>query len=159
LDRAGPLAQNGWKGKERSQIVVIGTHKLEGPLDYEASLFDLFKEADPAPTSPFAGRTMEMLSVQLAPAQCDSMDQVKDLSSQIAGGVIRTQVPAGKYILYATVKVNGSMEVINGAPGANGPVLNHYNAAAVKKYLDRMSERIQSRIGPSDRACPIFFYG
>ena len=142
-----PFGAEWLQGDERSQIVVIGTHKLEGPLDYEASLFDLFKEADPAPTSPFAGRTMEMLSVQLAPAVCNSIDQVKDLSAQIAGGTIRTQIPAGKYVLYATVKVNGSMEVINGAPGANGPVLNHYSEAAVKKYLDRMTDSIQSRIG------------
>lgn len=142
-----PFGAEWLRGEERSQIVVIGTHKLEGPLDYEVSLFDLFKEADPAPTSPFPGRTPEMLSVQLAPAECSSMDQVKDLSDQIAAGIITFQVPPGKYVLYATVKVNGSMEVINGAPGANGPVLNHYNEMAVKKYLHHMSDAIQLRMG------------
>lgn len=40
------------------------------------------------------------------------------------------------------------MEVINGAPGANGQVLNHYNEAAVRKYLNKMSDTIQLQIGP-----------
>ena len=152
-----PFGAEWLKGEERSQVVVIGTHKLEGPMDYEVSLFDLFKEADPAPSSPFAGRIPEMMLVQLAPAQCNSMEEVKDLTGQVAGGTISIQVPPGKYVLYATVKVNGSMEVINGAPGANGPVLNHYNEAAVKKYLHRMSDAIQSGIGsPAGRVRSFF---
>ncbi len=43
-------------GEERAQIVLIGTKKLEGKIDYEASLFDLFKEADPAVSSPYPRR-------------------------------------------------------------------------------------------------------
>ena len=52
-----PFGAEWLEGDERSQVVVIGTKKLEGPLDYEVSLFELFKEADPAISSPFAGRT------------------------------------------------------------------------------------------------------
>ena len=40
------------------------------------------------------------------------------------------------------------MEVIQGAPGATGPVLNHYNKAAVKNILTMMSGTIQEKIGP-----------
>ena len=40
------------------------------------------------------------------------------------------------------------MEVINGAPGASGPVLDHYNRAAVEKYLYRMSDAIEAYTGP-----------
>ena len=40
------------------------------------------------------------------------------------------------------------MQVIQGAPGATGPVLNHYNEVAVKKYLEHMSGTIQEKIGP-----------
>ncbi|HWK04843.1 MAG TPA: glycosyl hydrolase [Puia sp.] len=143
-----PFGAEYLRGEERSQVVLIGTHKLEGPLDYEVSLFDLFKEADPAVTSPFAGRRMEMLSVQLVPAKLNSMDQVQDLSAQIKEGGVTVKIPDGKYVLYGLVKVTGSMEVINGAPGANGPVLNHYNEAAVNKYLNHMSDTIQRQIGP-----------
>jgi len=143
-----PFGAEYLRGEERSQVVLIGTHKLEGPLDYEVSLFDLFKEADPAVTSPFAGRRMEMLSVQLVPAKFNAMEQVQDLSAQIKEGSVTVTIPPGKYVLYGLVKVTGSMEVINGAPGANGPVLNHYNETAVNKYLYHMSDTIQKQIGP-----------
>lgn len=32
--------------------------------------------------------------------------------------------------------------MINGAPGAAGPVLNHYNQVAVEKFLNRMSDNL-----------------
>ena len=38
--------------------------------------------------------------------------------------------------------------MINGAPGATGPVLNHFNKPAVQKYLNNMSDKIQNRLGP-----------
>jgi hypothetical protein len=133
--------------EERSQMMVVSVLKLDGPQYFEVSPFAIFSECDPAVTSPFPGRTMELLSAHLAPALIERMDQVTDLSSQIPSGEIKTAIPPGKHVLYALVKVSGSMQVINGAPGANGPVLNHYNEAAVKKYLHRMSETIRQRIG------------
>ncbi len=143
-----PFGAEWLEGDERSQVVVIGTKKLEGPLDYEVSLFDLFKEADPAISSPFPGRRTEMLAVKLAPSVINSLEEVVDLSDQVPNGYVHCKIPAGKHVLYALVKIKGFMEVINGAPGANGPVLNHYNEAAVKKYLHRMSDAIQQQTGP-----------
>jgi alpha-L-rhamnosidase len=152
-----PFGAEWLEGEERSQAVVIGTKKLEGPVDYEVSLFDLFKEADPAISSPFPGRTIEMLSVQLAPAVINRLEDVKDLSGQIAGGTIHCKIPGGKYVLYALARIHGFMQVIQGAPGATGPVLNHYNEAAVKKYLAKMSETIRERIGALSSQIRSFF--
>ena len=152
-----PFGAEWLQGEERSQVIVIGTKKLEGPLDYEVSLFELFKEADPAISSPFAGRKMEMLSVKLVPSIVNSIEDVKDLSSQIPSEFIKCKIPEGKYVLYALVKINGFMEVIQGAPGATGPVLNHYNEDAVKKYLTKMSDTIQEKIGPLSSHIRSFF--
>jgi hypothetical protein len=143
-----PFGAEWLEGDERSQVVVIGTKKVEGPLDYEVSLFDLFKEADPAISAPFTGRKMEMLSAALVPSIINNIEDVKDLSQQIPNGTIRYKIPEGKYVLYALLKIHGFMEVIQGAPGATGPVLNHYNEAAVKKYLAHMSDTIQEKSGP-----------
>ncbi len=55
------------EAEERSRIAVIAVKKLTGPLDYEISKFEIFNEADPAISSPFPGRTMELLSLKLAP--------------------------------------------------------------------------------------------
>ncbi len=152
-----PFGAEYLEGEERSQVVVIGTKRLEGPMDYEISLFDLFKEADPNFSSIFPGRQMEMLSVKLVPEQLDNISQVVELSEQIITQTIKHKIPPGKHILYGTVKMLGSMEVINGAPGATGPVLNHYNEAAVKKYLYHMSDTIQQKIGPLSNHIRAFF--
>lgn len=152
-----PFGAEYLEGEERSQTVVIATHKLEGPDEYEVSLFDFFKEADPAVTSPFPGRTMEIMAVKMAPDPLLNLDLVKDYTDQIKGETIRIHIPKGKFVLFGLVKVKGSMEVINGAPGANGPVLNHYNEAAVKKYLNHMTDSIQKQIGPLTGRVRSFF--
>ncbi|HXB93177.1 MAG TPA: glycosyl hydrolase, partial [Puia sp.] len=152
-----PFGAEWLQGEERSQIVVIGTHKLEGPLEYEVSAFDLFREADPIVSSPYAGRTVELMAIYLVPDPFNKMEDAKDLSGQIASGVLHVTIPPGKYVLYGLVKIHGSMEVINGAPGANGPVLNHYDEATVKKYLAHMSDTIQQRIGPLTGRVRAFF--
>ncbi|MGI8635126.1 MAG: glycosyl hydrolase, partial [Segetibacter sp.] len=152
-----PFGAEYLQGEERAQIVLIGTKKLEGKIDYEASVFDLLKEADPAVSSPYARRKMEILSVKLVPDPFKSMDEVIDLSHQIKTGYITTTIPKGKYVLYALVKIAGFLEVINGAPGADGPVLNHYDKAAVTKYLNHMSDGIQQKIGPLSKHIRAFF--
>lgn len=143
-----PFGAEYLKPEERSEIVVIAVKKLTGPLDYEVSKFDLFKEADPAVSSPFPGRTMELISLKLIPDPVSSVNQIIDLSERIENETIKFSVPQGKHALYALVKITGFMQVINGAPGATGPVLDHYNTTAVKSYLGQMSDKIEKRTGP-----------
>lgn len=133
---------------DRAQVVVIAVKKLEGPMKTTFSLFDLFKEADPATLSPYSGRTMEVLELKLLPDPLYSMDQVINLTSQIENDIIKLSVPKGKYALYGLIKIDGFMKVIQGAPGGRGPVLNHYDKNAVKKYLNRITNPLQDKIGP-----------
>jgi alpha-L-rhamnosidase len=133
--------------EERSQIAVIGVKKFEGPLETEISVFDLYKEADPAITNPYSGRTVEMLEVKLVPDPLNSLDEVINLTDQVKNGIIKFSVPKGKYAVYGLVKVDGFMKVIQGAPGGMGPVLNHFNGDAVNKYLNQMTDTIQKRMG------------
>jgi hypothetical protein len=152
-----PFGAEYLEGEERAQIVVIGVKKLTGPVEYEISKFELFKEADPAISSPFPGRTMELLSLNLIPDPLTDIGQVIDLSVRKNNETIKVSIPNGKYALYSLVKINGFMQVINGAPGATGPVLNHYDKTAVKKYLNNMSGTIEKRIGPlSDKIRALF---
>jgi len=143
-----PVGGEFLEGGERAQIVVIAVKRFQGPLETELSLFDLYKEADPAITNPYSGRTMEMLEVKLIPDPLNRMEDVVDLSGQIKNGIIKVSVPAGNYAVYGLVKVEGFMQVIQGTPGGMGPVLNHFDSKAVKKYLSRMSDTIQKKIGP-----------
>jgi hypothetical protein len=143
-----PFGAEYLEGEQRAQIAVTGVKKLKGPLDYEISKFEIFREADPAISSPYPGRTMELLSLSLIPDPLTSTDQIIDLNSYIENEIIKISVPQGKFALYALVKINGFMQVINGAPGATGPVLNHYNKTFVRQFLNRMSDTIERRIGP-----------
>lgn len=143
-----PFGAEYLEGGERSQIVVIGVKKLVGPLKSEVSLFDLYKAADPAITNPYSGRTMEMLSVKLVPDPLNRMEEIIDLSDQIKNGTIEFSIPRGKFALYGLVKVEGFMKVIQGTPGGGGPVLNHFDEKAVKKFLHKITDTIQGKIGP-----------
>jgi hypothetical protein len=143
-----PFGAENLEGEERSQIVVIGVKKLTGPLDYEISKFEIWKEADPAISSPFPGRRLELLSLKLVTDPMTSINDVVDIPYMSNNDEIKFSVPSGKHALYCLVRINGFMQVINGAPGATGPVLNHFNGAAVRRYLTRMSGSIEKRIGP-----------
>ena len=153
-----PFGAEYLEGEERAQIVVIAVKKIKGPIDYEISKFEIFREADPAISSPFPGRTMELLSLNLVPDPLTDLKQIVSLNRNLDKEVQKISVPEGKFALYALVKINGFMQVINGAPGATGPVLNHYNIAFVKQYLNRMSDAIEKRTGPLSENLRASFY-
>ncbi|MES2652504.1 MAG: glycosyl hydrolase [Bacteroidota bacterium] len=143
-----PFGAEFLEGEERAQVVVTAVKKLEGPLKTEFSLFDIFKEADPATLSPYSGRKMEILELNIVPDPLIRMDQVKNITKQIVNDVVKIDLPKGKFALYGLVKIDGFMRVIQGTAGGGGPVLNHFNEKAVEKYLNKITDTIQNRIGP-----------
>ncbi len=110
---------------ERAQVALILAEELEGPMDYEVSRYHIFNETDPGVTDTFPGRTFEILSLKMVPEPMESLDQVIELSDQRHEELIQVKVPEGKHVFYALVKVNSFASVINGAPGAAGPILDH----------------------------------
>jgi hypothetical protein len=138
---------------ERSRVRVISAIKLEGPVDYQAVVPDLIKDAYPAISAPFAGRVSKLISLSLVPTPLNGLEDVKDIPVEPEKKTYRIPVPSGSHMLYGLVEFDGFSEVINGAPGADGPVLNHYHKAAVEKYLHRMSDAI----GPLTRHIRCFF--
>lgn len=149
------LVGSGWPfgaehltGDERADILVNHSQRLTGPIDFEASDDGLFCAANPAISSSFIGKRMELLSLKLVPEPFNSLEQAIDVKQKGMQGVYKFRVPEGKWVLFALIKIHGFLEVIQGAPGANGPVLNHFNQKAVENYLNRMSETLTARIGP-----------
>ncbi|HLZ89793.1 MAG TPA: glycosyl hydrolase, partial [Puia sp.] len=127
---------------ERSRVRVVSAIRLEGPLDYEAVVADIIKDAYPAISAPFAGRVSKLISLSLVPTPLNNLEDVKDIPVGDARKAYPISVPPGSHMLYGLVEFDGFSEVINGAPGADGPVLNHYHKTAVEKYLHRMSDAI-----------------
>jgi hypothetical protein len=145
------------EGDERAQMMVIGVKKLQGPMRYETSVFNLLKEADPAIQEPYPGRTAQLVALKLVENPLTRPEGVIDISEKTGNDKIYVDIPKGSYALYALVRMDSFGSVINGAPGSDGPALNHLNRAAVEKYLARMSETIERRTGPLSGHIRAFF--
>ena len=128
--------------------MLVDAERIEGPTTFEISKFTICKNVDPGVTDVNPLRTFDILSLKLVPNPMSGIDQAIDLSDQIGNEVISVDVPEGKFVFYALVRVKSFACVINGAPGAAGSILDHMNKKAVRKYLDHMAETIERRIGP-----------
>ncbi|MDB5002065.1 MAG: family 2 glycoside hydrolase [Mucilaginibacter sp.] len=133
--------------EEQTQIMALGTKDVTGPQTITVTNAELVKIVDPAFSTKNPKCFKELAYVRLAPAKLDKLESVIDLDAQITKDTLIVNVPEGNHVLYFLVKITGYMNVILGAPGASGPVLNHYNKEAVQKYLDKMSDALTPKIG------------
>jgi len=133
--------------EEQSQMVALGTRDVTGPTRLEVTRTELLADVSPELVSPQAGALKELFSLALAPYELNTVDQVTNLSDRTGEERIVLEIPEGKHVLYYLVKLTGYMAVINGAPGANGPVLNHLDKAAVERYLTRLAHALTTKIG------------
>ena len=156
------LVGSGWpfgaeflKEDERAQIVVNYAESVTGPTTLTIIRDSLCAKAMPKVSSPYKGNTKELMLLKLYPNPASSIDEGITIGSALRqaqgpqlDSIFTIEVPKGNYTLAALVKINGFLEVINGAPGAAGPVLDHFNTEAVNRYLYNMSDKIESQIGP-----------
>ena len=152
-----PFGSESLERNERAQVVILYAESVEGPTFFESSQFNLFNQVDPGVTVPNPSRTFEILSLKLVPDPMNSLNDAIDLSEKRNDEIIKVDIPKGKHVFYATIKVESFASVINGAPGAAGHILNHMDAVAVRKYLDRMSDTIQKKTGPLSNHLRAFF--
>jgi hypothetical protein len=134
------------KREEQIQLMALGSQPLTGPKQYKISRKDLLTDMEPLMT--YKQGVMELAGLTLAPVAMDSFNPGINLNNAINNEEITVDVPAGEHALYYLVKLTGYTAVTHGAPGAAGPVLNHYNGAGVQRYLDRMSDALTAKIGP-----------
>jgi hypothetical protein len=133
--------------EEQTQLMTFETIDLDGPSSFQFSRQSLLDQVNPAIHSKYEKVFKEIIELRLVPAVMDEFGPGIDLTDQLSADLIEVQVSEGKYVLYYLVKLTGFQAVINGAPGAAGPVLNHYNKTAVQKYLTRMSGRLNQSLG------------
>ena len=154
---------------ERAQIVVNYAEPVTGPTTLTIIRDSLCTKAMPKVSSPYKGNTKELMLLRLYPNPASSIEdgidvipalrqaqgpvstekaEVPELVEGPTDSIITIDVPEGEYTLATLVKINGFLEVINGAPGAAGPVLDHFNTEAVNRYLYNMSDKIEAQIGP-----------
>ena len=135
------------KKDDQSQIVTIGTIDLQGGKDYKFNKQELLDDVELHIHSKNDPVYKDLMMVRLVPKISDEFTEGEDLTGNFHDNTLSVNVPDGQYVLYYVVKLTGYMAVINGAPGAAGPVLNHYSKPAVENYLNRISGIITGRIG------------
>ncbi len=135
------------KKEEQTQMVTIETIDLKGGKKQHFKIQDLLDKVDPNIHSKNKTVYKDLLMARLLPKESADFAEGKDLKSNISKEELIIDVPLGKHVLYYVVKLTGYMAVINGAPGAAGPVLNHYSKAATEAYLNRISGFISGKIG------------
>ncbi|MEO6962503.1 MAG: glycosyl hydrolase, partial [Puia sp.] len=140
---------------EQSQIMLLGTKKLEGGKSYQFSREELMNSV--TPPSNYEKKVNDLFMLRLAPAAMPEFSAGTDLNSQVKNDTIDVNVPAGDHVLYYLVKVTGFQSVIQGALGANGPVINHYEKAAVENYLNHFAGILKKKIGPLNEYFRAFF--
>ena len=156
------LVGSGWpfgaeflKEDERAQIVVNYAETVTEPTTLTIIRDSLCAKAMPKVSSPYKGNTKELMLLKLYPNPASNgkdgitiWSALRQAQGPLPDSVFSIEVPEGEYTLAALVKINGFLEVINGAPEAAGPVLDHFNTEAVNRYLYNMSDKIEAQIGP-----------
>ena len=129
----------GWPfgGKFLSDEETIQGHdifleKVTGPLKYKLNLKNINE-----------GATIKQ--VKLIPVPVENLEDIKDITDEILKGSI--SIPPGEFEISVISWRNKFREVMHGAPGGNGPVLDHFNKSAVEKYLNRTSEGLKPILG------------
>lgn len=133
--------------EEQTQLMALGTRDVTGPQTLTITKAELAKAVDPPVSFKNPDSYKELFALRLAPAKLESLDKIINLDAEVNKDSITINVPAGDYVLYSLVNITGYMSVIYGAPGAQGPVLNHYNKEAVQKYLNKMSDALTPKMG------------
>jgi hypothetical protein len=143
-----PFGAEFLKKDEQTQMMSLGTKNFIGPQTLQIKRSELLNLVDPALASKNKAPFKKLSFLRLAPADLSNQADAINLDNRINEEVINVEIPAGNHVLYFLVKLTGYMNVIYGAPGANGPVLNHYNKKAVEMYLNKLSDAIKAKLGP-----------
>jgi hypothetical protein len=127
---------------EQNQILSLNVnrYRLVGPATVRFSKQELLNRISSSVTG-----FKELYSVRMIPSYMEEFDGGIDLTNQFENDLLNIEVPY--YVdqdLYVIAKITGRQSVTRGAPGASGPVLNHYKKSAVLKYLNRMSDAFHS---------------
>jgi hypothetical protein len=118
---------------ETIQGLIVDAIPIKGPGKSEIEL----------PTAEQA----KIKTIVLFPAKVGGLAEAIDIPFQESDTSIIVDVPSGNYELHILSLKNNFRQVMHGAPGGAGPVLDHFNKTAVEKYLNHMSDKIKEKLG------------
>ena len=143
--------------EHQTKILTVGRRKLTGPTTVTLTEAEMFAGVELTLHSKNDTIFKTVKFARLTPAALDRFDPGLDLTNQFQEGKLTVKVPAGAHILHYFVAQEGFQAVINGAPGSDGPVLNHFSRAATEFYLNHMSDGMKPHLGELGKCFRAFF--
>jgi len=132
------------------QGVGIKKMEMEGPGKYSLNVEELWQLPgrdfgsyhNPDAPGP------ELFFLQMIPHGARGASELTDLIEKVdAEGRVEIEVPEGRYDLYIGTFQKAYRSVMHGAPGSDGPVVDHYDAADVRAYMDKLAGALEAVLG------------
>ena len=89
----------------------------------------------------------KLMTVTLFPEEINEIGDGISIPFNEDESQVEISIPAGNHYLFILRLQSNFRQVMHGAPGGAGPVLDHFNKTAVVKYLNSMSDRIKDQTG------------
>lgn len=129
--------------EEAIQRVIINEIPCRGGDRINETVTSLLKKAIAANSRTAEGEFLsaEILFIDLVPESVRDTSDITELTGSIdEAGRLEFEVPSGDYkIIYGVVQ-KGHRDVMHGAPGAAGPVMDHYKRDVTLAYLNRLKK-------------------
>tara|TARA_B100000809_G_C15140818_1_gene533260 strand:- start:6829 stop:9618 length:2790 start_codon:yes stop_codon:yes gene_type:complete len=77
-------------------------------------------------------------SIKLIPVAMNSLNQIIDITSEVKNNTLVYKTGNRDYMLVFVYNERNFKSVYHGSPGADGPIMDHYNVDAVMGYLNRL---------------------
>lgn len=130
--------------KEDETIQRVITHKIRYPAGttvtasgeslYQKAMAAQSRQQEPA-------KSYEVFFVKLVPVSASGTSGILDLTDRFkADNQLVCQMPSGDYELVYGILQHGHRQVMHGAPGAAGPVMDHYDKTTTVAYLNRLKK-------------------
>lgn len=131
------------KTGETIQRVIVNIIPYKGGEIIQESIESLYRKASEAISRQTADTAQyyELMFIRLVPVNMKNTSQIIDLSEKFSpSGILTYPIADGNYeLVYGAIQKSHRV-VMHGAPGASGPVMDHYKKEITLVYLNRLKK-------------------
>lgn len=143
--------------EHQTKILSVGRKRVTGPATITISEQEMFDSVELHLHSKNDQIFQTVQFVRLTPVELDDFEPGVDLTKNFRNGKLTAEIPAGEHIVHYFIVQEGFQAVINGAPGSDGPVLNHFSRESTDYYLNHMSDGMAPTLGKLGEHFRAFF--
>jgi hypothetical protein len=127
---------------ETIQRIIVHKIPCSGGQLLSDDLSGLYKKAVAALSRSYeAAKSHELVFIRLVPDGIRSTGEITNLTDDFKkSNRLNFRIPPGNYNLVYGILQRSNREVMHGAPGAAGPVMNHYRKEITRAYLNRLNK-------------------